>query len=65
MAHWRLAGCPRCGGDVFTTEGLGGSTAEECLQCGWEEETTFDALLGMWAPDVPVEAGKNGNSKTA
>ena len=33
MIHWRLEGCPRCGGDVLVD-----GDESQCLQCGFERE---------------------------
>ena len=35
MITWKIKNCPRCGGDVYIDEELGGAY-EQCLQCGYE-----------------------------
>lgn len=35
--RWRLAACPKCGGDLATEEYMDGSMEWDCLQCGWAE----------------------------
>jgi hypothetical protein len=48
MEHWKLKGCPRCGGDVL----VHGTSAEpvvaqECLQCGWESGIAEEELAAV------------------
>ncbi len=45
MQRWKLKGCPRCGGDVFTTYDSNGGY-EQCLQCAWQRELTFTGMPG-------------------
>lgn len=43
MQMWKLKGCPRCGGDVFTS--FDNSCGyEQCLQCAWERELTLTGV---------------------
>lgn len=37
MPHWKLKGCPRCGGDVYVDRDLE-SWYEQCLQCSYWHE---------------------------
>ena len=34
---WNAKSCPRCRGDIFLDEDVGGRF-EKCLQCGYERE---------------------------
>ena len=34
MYMWKLKGCPRCGGDIFTDRDWDG-WFQQCLQCGY------------------------------
>lgn len=36
--HWRLKGCPRCGGDVAIYNDEHGTWIANCLQCGFTRE---------------------------
>ncbi len=37
MATWRLKGCPRCNGDMFTDRDIDG-WYEHCLLCGYTRD---------------------------
>jgi len=46
MQTWKLKGCPRCGGDVFTSFDYTGGY-EQCLQCAWQREMTLTRIPGV------------------
>jgi len=37
MVMWKLRGCPRCGGDVFSADDVDGRY-QECLQCSYRRD---------------------------